>query len=163
MKAAYLAYTQWLHDTNTEKRKDQTTLPLPGLQHFTHNQLFFLSFSQVWCSVATPEGNIIIKQGALSRANCALKTSNHNMQYFCIPILFQLINYKFWKILIRPQGLESLEHYQIRMIFKMHGSVIKALEWIQKRNVRFGRHDKPFFDQLKQNTRLWLGKYFLNP
>ena len=127
LKAAYLAYTQWLHDTNTEKRKDQTTLPLPGLQHFTHNQLFFLSFSQVWCSVATPEGNIIIKQGALSRAK-SLKTSNHNMQYFCIPILFQLINYKFWKILIRPQGSESLEHYQIRMIFKMHGSVIKALE-----------------------------------
>ena len=67
MKAAYLAYKQWLHDRNTEKGKDQTTLPLPGLQHFTHNQLFFLSFSQVWCSVATPEGNIIIKQGALSR------------------------------------------------------------------------------------------------
>ena len=50
----------------------------------------------------------------------------------------------------------------------MHGSVIKALEWIQKRNVRFGRHDKHFFGKLKlkekyttqQNTRSWSGKYF---
>ena len=65
LKAAYHAYTKWL-DEHTSKimnsqedsmpEIDQTTFPLPGLQNFTHNQLFFLSFSQVWCSLATPEG-----------------------------------------------------------------------------------------------------------
>jgi len=75
LKAAYLAYKQWLNDRNTKRREDQTTLPLPGLQQFTHDQLFFLSFSQVWCSVATPEGIHIIKKSNL------IKTSNHHMYY----------------------------------------------------------------------------------
>ena len=64
LKAAYHAYTKWLDEQNSKiinspdpiPKVDQTTLPLPGLQNFTHNQLFFLSFSQVWCSLATPEG-----------------------------------------------------------------------------------------------------------
>ena len=65
LKAAYLAYQTWselhkasiMYNQDPNKQFDQTTLPLPGLQNFTHNQLFFLSFSQVWCSLATPEGN----------------------------------------------------------------------------------------------------------
>lgn len=65
LKAAYHAYTKWLEEQNSEilnspvpiTKIDQTTMPLPGLQNFTHNQLFFLSFSQVWCSLATPEAN----------------------------------------------------------------------------------------------------------
>jgi predicted metalloendopeptidase len=65
LKAAYHAYTKWQDEYNSKlinspedsmPKIDQTTFPLPGLQDFTHNQLFFLSFSQVWCSLATPEG-----------------------------------------------------------------------------------------------------------
>ena len=69
LKAAYHAYTKWLDEYNSRfvnlpqeghiPKVDQTTFPLPGLQDFTHKQLFFLSFSQVWCSLATPEGKLM--------------------------------------------------------------------------------------------------------
>lgn len=34
--------------------KNQEELPLPGV-NLTNRQLFFIGFSQVWCSTSTPE------------------------------------------------------------------------------------------------------------
>ncbi len=64
LKAAYDAYRRWsetyiamiIHNEDTTKRFKAIWLPLPVLRNFTHNQLFFLSFSQSWCSLATYEG-----------------------------------------------------------------------------------------------------------
>lgn len=73
LKAAFHAYRHLLeehhgghkdHSSNESNHLhllDQTTRPLPGLQGFTHDQLFFLSFSQVWCSLATPEGKTLLR------------------------------------------------------------------------------------------------------
>ncbi|XP_071439614.1 endothelin-converting enzyme homolog isoform X2 [Hetaerina americana] len=47
LKAAYHAYLDWA-GKNKEER------PLPGL-NFTHRQMFFLGFAQVWCSSSTEE------------------------------------------------------------------------------------------------------------
>lgn len=49
LKASYTAYQSWL---STNPRREQELLP--GL-NLTNNQLFFLSFSQVWCSQSTPQ------------------------------------------------------------------------------------------------------------
>lgn len=50
LKTAYYAYKSWL----AQNQHAKTELPLPGLNH-THDQLFFLSFAQVWCSASTPQ------------------------------------------------------------------------------------------------------------
>ncbi|XP_046387959.1 endothelin-converting enzyme homolog isoform X2 [Ischnura elegans] len=47
LKAAYHAYLDWANKNPEEE-------PLPGL-NFTHRQLFFLGFAQVWCSSSTEE------------------------------------------------------------------------------------------------------------
>ncbi|XP_036203207.1 endothelin-converting enzyme 1 isoform X4 [Myotis myotis] len=47
LKAAYRAYRNWVKRNGPEQ-----TLPTLGL---TNDQLFFLGFAQVWCSVRTPE------------------------------------------------------------------------------------------------------------
>ncbi|XP_036392017.1 endothelin-converting enzyme 2b isoform X2 [Megalops cyprinoides] len=47
LKAAYHAYKSWVQANGEEKR-----LPAVGL---TNDQLFFVGFAQVWCSVRTPE------------------------------------------------------------------------------------------------------------
>lgn len=52
LKASYEAYLKWVD----EHPGAESLLPLPGL-NLTHNQLFFLSFSQVWCSLSTPESD----------------------------------------------------------------------------------------------------------
>ncbi|ERE82260.1 endothelin-converting enzyme 1 [Cricetulus griseus] len=49
LKAAYKAYQNWVKKNGAEQ-----TLPTLGL---TNNQLFFLGFAQVWCSVRTPESS----------------------------------------------------------------------------------------------------------
>ncbi|XP_060561809.1 endothelin-converting enzyme homolog isoform X3 [Ruditapes philippinarum] len=49
LKAAYHAYEDWL-------AKHEEELPLPGV-NLTHRQLFFLSFSHVWCSKSTKEAD----------------------------------------------------------------------------------------------------------
>merc|ERR1712170_48060 len=51
LKTAYYAYKSWLSEHGS-----MPELPLPGLNH-THDQLFFLSFAQVWCSASTPQAN----------------------------------------------------------------------------------------------------------
>ncbi|KAI1283087.1 Endothelin-converting enzyme 1 [Halotydeus destructor] len=47
LKAAFRAYEDWSETHETE-------LPLPGL-NLTNKQLFFIGFSQVWCSISTHE------------------------------------------------------------------------------------------------------------
>ncbi|XP_055369767.1 endothelin-converting enzyme 2b isoform X2 [Betta splendens] len=47
LKAAYHAYRSWVQKNGNEK-----TLPAVNL---TNDQLFFVGFAQVWCSVRTPE------------------------------------------------------------------------------------------------------------
>ncbi|XP_027901030.1 endothelin-converting enzyme 2b isoform X1 [Xiphophorus couchianus] len=47
LKAAYHAYRSWIQKNGEEKR-------LPAV-NLTNDQLFFLGFAQVWCSVRTPE------------------------------------------------------------------------------------------------------------
>uniref|UniRef100_A0A8C2X5S6 endothelin-converting enzyme 1 n=1 Tax=Cyclopterus lumpus TaxID=8103 RepID=A0A8C2X5S6_CYCLU len=47
LKAAYHAYRSWVQKNGEEKR-------LPAV-NLTNDQLFFLGFAQVWCSVRTPE------------------------------------------------------------------------------------------------------------
>ncbi|TKS80520.1 Endothelin-converting enzyme 2 [Collichthys lucidus] len=47
LKAAYHAYRSWVKKSGEEKR-------LPAV-NLTNDQLFFVGFAQVWCSVRTPE------------------------------------------------------------------------------------------------------------
>uniref|UniRef100_A0A3B3HNR1 endothelin-converting enzyme 1 n=1 Tax=Oryzias latipes TaxID=8090 RepID=A0A3B3HNR1_ORYLA len=47
LKAAYHAYQSWIQRNGQEKR-------LPAV-NLTNDQLFFVGFAQVWCSVRTPE------------------------------------------------------------------------------------------------------------
>ncbi|XP_006138521.2 endothelin-converting enzyme 2 isoform X1 [Pelodiscus sinensis] len=49
LKTAYNAYKAWL-----QKNGEEMHLPAVGL---TNNQLFFVGFAQVWCSVRTPESS----------------------------------------------------------------------------------------------------------
>ncbi|XP_026571568.1 endothelin-converting enzyme 1 isoform X1 [Pseudonaja textilis] len=49
LKAAYRAYRNWV-----KKNGEEASLPALGL---TNDQLFFVSFAQVWCSVRTPESS----------------------------------------------------------------------------------------------------------
>ncbi|KAL3861160.1 hypothetical protein ACJMK2_007225 [Sinanodonta woodiana] len=49
LKAAYHAYEAWVQEYGEER-------PLPAL-NLTHRQLFFLGFSQVWCSTSTKEAD----------------------------------------------------------------------------------------------------------
>ncbi|KAJ7306527.1 hypothetical protein JRQ81_009887 [Phrynocephalus forsythii] len=49
LKAAYRAYQNWVRKNGAEE-----TLPTLGL---TNDQLFFVGFAQVWCSVRTPESS----------------------------------------------------------------------------------------------------------
>ncbi|KAG8569550.1 hypothetical protein GDO81_014456 [Engystomops pustulosus] len=49
LKAAYRAYQNWV-----KKNGEEQVLPSLGL---TNDQLFFVGFAQVWCSVRTPESS----------------------------------------------------------------------------------------------------------
>ncbi|XP_063879221.1 neprilysin-1-like isoform X2 [Scylla paramamosain] len=49
LRAAWVAYQR-----RVKKDGRAHTLSLPGLQHFTSDQLFFISFAKVWCNNITP-------------------------------------------------------------------------------------------------------------
>ncbi|GAB6022924.1 NEDD8 protease Nep2 [Chamberlinius hualienensis] len=48
-KISYSAYKSWVQKNGEEKR-------LPGLTKYTPEQLFFISFAQIWCGKSTPLG-----------------------------------------------------------------------------------------------------------
>lgn len=52
LKQAYRAYKKWEAKQNRKERS------LPGLSQFTHDQLFFLNFAQVWCGSMRREAAI---------------------------------------------------------------------------------------------------------
>jgi len=60
LQTAYYAYKAWLKKQDFDQEQ-----PLPGLKH-THDQLFFLSFAQVWCSAATPQAKKTTTSGGSS-------------------------------------------------------------------------------------------------
>ncbi len=52
LKCSHLAYTRWRESKKDSRQEEE--LSLPGIP-LNHEQLFFLSFSQVWCSKSTPQ------------------------------------------------------------------------------------------------------------
>lgn len=63
LKAAFHAYLQWSRQNNIPEQF------LPAL-NFTHKQLFFIGFGQVWCSTNTEEATkLLLEKDAHSPAN----------------------------------------------------------------------------------------------
>ncbi|KAK7475945.1 hypothetical protein BaRGS_00032834, partial [Batillaria attramentaria] len=52
IKEAYRAYRKWVEDRGSEEPR------LPGMLNYTHDQLFFINFAQVWCGTMRPEAAI---------------------------------------------------------------------------------------------------------
>ena len=50
IKTFFQAYKNWLRMNDVQ---DETAMP--GLEHLSHDQLFFLNFAQVWCGTTRPE------------------------------------------------------------------------------------------------------------
>ncbi|XP_051863272.1 LOW QUALITY PROTEIN: endothelin-converting enzyme 2 [Drosophila albomicans] len=48
MREAFLAYRLYVKEVGRERLK------LPGLEHYTHEQLFFIAFGNLWCETYTP-------------------------------------------------------------------------------------------------------------
>lgn len=48
IKQAFQAYQNW-------KKRRGPEPPLPGMEDFTNEQIFFLGFAQIWCSKYRPE------------------------------------------------------------------------------------------------------------
>lgn len=53
LQTSFYAYKRWQSEQPPNEREQP---PLPAL-NLTHDQLFFLSFAQVWCSASTPQAN----------------------------------------------------------------------------------------------------------
>jgi len=49
LRESYRAYQKYVEDNGQEGR-------LPGLEHLSTNQLFFLGYANIWCESITPEG-----------------------------------------------------------------------------------------------------------
>ncbi|CAL8073146.1 unnamed protein product [Orchesella dallaii] len=49
LRESYRAYQKYIEDNGPEGR-------LPGLEHLSTNQLFFLGYANIWCESITPEG-----------------------------------------------------------------------------------------------------------
>ncbi|KAL8599693.1 hypothetical protein ACOMHN_064139 [Nucella lapillus] len=52
IKEAYRAYQEWVKQRGEEEPR------LPGMLSYTHEQLFFINFAQVWCGAMRPEAAI---------------------------------------------------------------------------------------------------------
>lgn len=48
MREAFHAYRLFVKENGKEKMR------LPGLEHYSHEQLFFISFGNLWCESYTP-------------------------------------------------------------------------------------------------------------
>jgi predicted metalloendopeptidase len=51
LRTAYKAFNKWISDEKNSKSEPN----LPGLKEFSHQQLFFIAFSQLWCKRQTLE------------------------------------------------------------------------------------------------------------
>lgn len=60
MREAYYAYQLYIQENGKE------LLRLPGLEQYNHNQLFFISFGNLWCETYTPTAY----QYALKDSHC---------------------------------------------------------------------------------------------
>ncbi|KAH8283898.1 hypothetical protein KR054_004671 [Drosophila jambulina] len=60
MREAFYAYRLYVKEVGRERAK------LPGLEHYTHEQLFFISFGNLWCETYTPAAS----RYALSDSHC---------------------------------------------------------------------------------------------
>ncbi|XP_030370415.1 neprilysin [Scaptodrosophila lebanonensis] len=60
MREAFYAYRLYVKDVGRERLK------LPGLEHFSHEQLFFIAFGNLWCETLTPAAS----QYALEDSHC---------------------------------------------------------------------------------------------
>jgi len=60
MREAFYAYRLYTKEVGREKSK------LPGLEHYSHEQLFFISFGNLWCETYTPAAS----RYALSDSHC---------------------------------------------------------------------------------------------
>lgn len=52
IKEAYRAYRKWVRSQGQEEPR------LPGMLEYSHDQLFFINFAQVWCGTVRPEAAI---------------------------------------------------------------------------------------------------------
>ncbi|KAH8332771.1 hypothetical protein KR074_010440 [Drosophila pseudoananassae] len=60
MREAFYAYRLYVKEMGRERAK------LPGLEHYSHEQLFFISFGNLWCETYTPAAS----RYALSDSHC---------------------------------------------------------------------------------------------
>ncbi|XP_016969612.1 LOW QUALITY PROTEIN: endothelin-converting enzyme 2 [Drosophila rhopaloa] len=60
MREAFYAYRLFVKEMGRERTK------LPGLEHYSHEQLFFISFGNLWCETYTPAAS----RYALSDSHC---------------------------------------------------------------------------------------------
>jgi len=75
LKIAYAAYKRWIEENGKEDK-------LPGID-LNHNQLFFLSFGQLWCSLYNEQkGKIIVAQSVHSLPNLRVTGPISNAKEF---------------------------------------------------------------------------------
>lgn len=66
LREAYYAYKKYIEKNGTEKK-------LPGLENYTHEQLFFISLGNLWCEIWTPMSSRWILQNPHCPARIRLK------------------------------------------------------------------------------------------
>ncbi|KAI9301251.1 hypothetical protein BJ944DRAFT_187061 [Cunninghamella echinulata] len=86
------AYIAWKRQYDSDKQSKKYNNPLlPGLQHLTPNQLFFINFGRIWCNNMTKEAET---QWVLAdehspprwRVNGVIQNSKHFAEAFQCPI-----------------------------------------------------------------------------
>ncbi|KAI9254860.1 hypothetical protein BY458DRAFT_442500 [Sporodiniella umbellata] len=89
LRESYLAWKQQ-YDSDRENKK-YNNVRLPGLDHLTPEQLFFVGFGRIWCNKATPAQ---AKKGVLTdehsppkwRVNGAIQNSQHFADVYKCPV-----------------------------------------------------------------------------